>query len=72
MKDGRTGHETAHSEFRFGLYGKAELFRAACKRRGVTATQDLEVVYVPEDDAGHVRQLARRYGLRSINGVPAP
>ena len=59
-------------KFKFAQYGKAELFRAACKRRGVTATQELDIVWVPESDVDHVRQLARRYGLRSIDGVPAP
>lgn len=63
---------TANREFRFRQYGKAELFRAACKRRGVTATQDLDIVWVPGNDADRVRQLARRYGLRSIDGAPAP
>jgi hypothetical protein len=62
--------ETGFVKFRFGRYGSAEQFRAACKRRGVIARQDLESVWVPKGDVDHVRQLAVRYGLRSVDGVP--
>ena len=57
--------------FEFGSYGNAEQFRAACKRRGVIARQRLEVVLVDADDVQHVRQLARRYHVRRIDGDPA-
>jgi hypothetical protein len=74
LDEGRAGSRSrivkGYIEFRFGRYGSAELFRAACKRRGVLAKQDLEKVYVPEIDAEHVRQLAHRYGLRTVDGMP--
>ena len=59
-------------EFLFTRYGHAENFRAACKSRGVTARQSLDAVLVERADADHVRQLARRYHVRAIDGVPAP
>lgn len=58
--------------FVFSFYGSAEQFRAACKRRGVAARQDLKRVYVARDDVSHVRQLARRYHVKTIDGDPAP
>ena len=55
-------------EFVFTRYGSAEQFRATCKRRGVAARQSLETVLVGRSDVIFVRELARHYRVRAIDG----